>query len=367
MLEIRGNKITLVEKGFDGNEARYPLNFVEVLPDGRWGFYLDHHLINTFNTCDAKFKLQNIQNLRPKGPMRTSASLGIWWATTLELYYEQLRKYQAQEVPSPPDERYIVSCAAKAWVDHNMQAMATEDPKHYDSFGGAEGGAMMAVEYFRAHAHHDSFTWRIIGAELGFGLSREVKVCEDNQLVVFYCGRPDLVVMQKSDGVIFPIDHKTVDKISKETYVKYKPFPQTAGYVIAAQAIAAKAGLNAMAVDRCVLNVAARSKPSEKPRDGKIKPRFVRVFPSYTRDELEEWRSNILGKVRRMKSAIETNQFIWRESGCHNMWGGCEYRRIHSMTPGARQYAIKADYVQIEPWVPYKQREEEGETVTNGA
>ena len=138
---------------------------------------------------------------------------------------------------------------------------------------------------------------------------------------------------------------------------RYKPHSQTTGYIFALSKIAKDLGID-RPVDRCIVNVAARSRPSDNPRDGKKKPRFARVYVAYSSEELEEWRLGVLDKVTRMRHAIEHGDYIWREASCH-LFRGCEFRRVDSTPPGARDIILTADFIKAEPWAPYEVEEED--------
>jgi PD-(D/E)XK nuclease superfamily len=358
-------------------EATLPY-FVKAHPDGRLAFYIDNHLITTFAFCERKFFLQHIQRLRLKGPGGMAMSIGGWWSAVLEDFYNQIKTAQAgggnkgprinettfSLIPRYPTQNEFIEAAAKRWREAKMDELAAARPKAYKEFGGATGAARMALEYYMGQGKLDCVNWKIVGAEKGFGQRGEVMLYEDSFMVIYYMGKPDLVVLADNGNTLLPVEHKTIHRIPKNIQVKYKPHAQVKGYVFSLNVIAKELGYD-KPVDRCIVNVAARALPAEKPRDGIRKPRFTRVFPQYSLEELEEWRLNVVGTVKRLHYSLINDEWLWKEgpNTCH-LYGGCEYRGIDARPPAMRELVTKSDYVQIEAWTPYI-IEDEDEEETN--
>lgn len=359
-------------------EATLPY-FVKAHPDGRLAFYIDNHLISTFAFCERKFFLQHIQRLRLKGPGGMAMSIGGWWSAVLEDFYNQIKTVQMVNSLAPkslapppsytppvlgryPSQNEFIEAAAKRWREAKMDELAAARPKAYKEFGGALGAARMAMEYYMGQGRLDCANWKIVGAEKGFGQRGEVMLYEDDKVIIFYMGKPDLVVLADNGNTLLPVEHKTIHRIPKNIAVKYKPHAQVKGYVFSLNVIAKELGYD-KTVDRCIVNVAARALPAEKPKDGIRKPRFTRVFPSYSIEELEEWRQNVVGTVRRLHHSLINDEWLWKEgpNTCH-LYGGCEYRGIDARPPAMRELVVKSDYVQIEAWTPYVIEDEDGDT-----
>lgn len=324
--------------------------FCKALDDGRTAFYLDNSTLSSFTTCEQQFKYKYIHLIRGKG-RGAAMSLGSWWSTTMELFYKEMDRCQRAKLPLP-DKSVVLMLAAKAWTENNMNALEAVQKKAFDKFGGHKGAIQMAGRYFDTYALQDYNNWSIIGVEEGFGLKGEVVIHEDDQIIVYYTGKPDLVVFSKHEDQLMPLDHKTVDKVEYNVQRKYKPHSQTVGYIYAVGILAKELGIQ-RPVSRCIINVCSRNEPSDKPRDGKIKPRFTRVFPSYSVEEIEEWKQSIALKTKRLYECLLKDEWVWRESACH-LYAGCDFRGIDSLAPGSREIAIKADYVQVDPWIPYE-------------
>lgn len=360
--------------------------FYEVLPDGRYKFRVDHHTINDFNTCDRYFQFRHMPDHEGMvwGTKGTSIKIAIgqWWANVMESYYHEM------QFGTLPSEHLAMRLATDAWVSHSfehgpvcsrcgvhqqadatllakpcMDHFANADPEVFDKFGGLDGAKLMMLEYHMAFggAHYNQ--WHIVGAELGFGWRDELLLGEDDEIVVQYGGKPDLVIIDKAQNMIMPLDFKTKDSVPANAALKYKPHPQTVGYIFAVRKLLEALSTNDDDIKalvqppkpptKCVILVCARNRPTDKPRSGIRQPRFLPVYPNYSMDEIEEWRVSIMEKCRRLRDSIKRNYFPPRESACHLYYHGCAFRRVCSTPAASREVSLKADFIKIEPWKPY--------------
>jgi hypothetical protein len=263
-----------------------------------------------------------------------------------------------------PDDNMMYKFASDAWREHKIDDYKNSQPDVYDKFGGPDGGRLMALEYHEAFAKQHYTQWQIIGAELGFGWRDELPLGEDDKVVVYYGGKPDLVILDRSQNMIMPLDFKTKDAVPGNASVQYKPHPQTAGYIFAVSQLLdcikkiQQIDGNRIIPDvrpptKCIIMVCARFRPTDKPRTGVRSPRFLPVYPNYIADEIEEWRLGIMEKCRRLRDSIERSVWTPRESACHLFYHGCQFRRVCSVPANIREASLRSDFVKIEPWTPY--------------
>jgi hypothetical protein len=320
-----------------------PTQFYELREDGKMVFRIDNHRLNTFGSCGQLFEYAHMRNYRSKR-RGAALSIGGWWSRVMELFY---REMSYGSLPSPD---LMFKFAADAWIE---EGMATADLKKFDQ----EQALLMVTDYFYKFGESDFRNWKIIGTETGFGMNNEVCIGEDANVVVYYVGKPDLIVYEYASDKVIICDHKTTDYIKSDSLIKYKPHPQTAGYVVVARYLAQHVGYPTSALtDRCIINIASRNPPAERPKDGVKKPRFIRATPNYSQAELDEWRQQILWKCADIKRAIVNNQWIRRENSCH-LYGGCAFRGVCSVAPNARNIVLTADFTTSDPWVPYSTEE----------
>jgi hypothetical protein len=345
-------------------------NWIRPLEDGRYALYLDNLLLSSYVECERKFRYRHIDNIIEKGSTGRSASqwLGIWWASVMEEFYRDMMNYQNKVAGAiEPSEARIVQAAANAWVLQHMSdneygpnddTFQTRFQKVYDKFGGAEGAVKMALDYWRHFGESDTRNWRIIAAELSFGMHGEVMIYEDSELVLYWCGKPDLVIYETTGDNLVAVDTKTEEYIKSNFIQKWKPHGQTAGYVVALNVLAAGLGFN-RTVDRCIINGAARM-VVEKPRDNKPRPRFLRPRIIYNPAELDEWKENTFAKAKRLFNSYVTDTWTRADAHICHLYAGCPYRGLDNQPPGIPRNAVmETSYVKIEPWVPYQKFEEE--------
>jgi hypothetical protein len=221
------------------------------------------------------------------------------------------------------------------------------------------GPLLMAGQYYQTYAERDMRDWKVIAAEAPFGQHGEVVVGETDKVIVYWQGKPDLVVWEEKTGVLAPLDQKTKDYIPYNVEQIWKPHNQMSGYVYSLEQIASDLGFGNINVDRCIISVCGRLQPATpKTKGASPKPRFVRVRPTFSRDEITEWCHGILHKAHRLRDCIEkTKEFgseTWtrNEQSCH-LYAGCDYRPICSRPPGVRPILIQCDYMVSDPWTPF--------------
>jgi len=353
--------------------------FYEVLPDGRYKFRVDHHTLDDHNKCERYFNFRHVPDSlglvwATKG-VSLKVALGSWWSSTMESFYHEM------QFGAVPDDATTARIAVDAWRENKIDDYKNLEPDVFDKFGGVDGAMLMALEYKQAFGQAHFQQWQIIGAELGFGWKDELKLGEDDKVVVYYGGKPDLVVLDRAQNMIMPLDFKTKDSVPSNAATKYKPHPQTAGYIFAVRKMLeqiqddqidsshndAELHLNLKAIakmpkapTKCVVMVCARFRPTDKPRSGIRAPRFLPVYPNYDASEIEEWRNIVIEKCRRLRDSIERSVWVPREgdSSCHLYYTGCPFRRVCSVPANIRESVLKADFVKIEPWRPYTPEED---------
>lgn len=333
-----------------------PGEVFEHLSDGRYAFRVDHHTINDYNTCEQYFNFRHVPDSSGKvwstKGVSFKISVGSWWSSVMEALYREM------SLKNLPDEKTLFRFVNDCWAHHQMDVYQTLDPKNYDKFGGIDGAREMALKYYLAFAKQHFQSWTIIGAELGFGMKNEILLSKpDDDVVVYYTGRPDLMLVDNVQHMAMPLDFKTKDTVPSNTSVIWKPHPQTAGYIWSLNELI-KDRTDLKPCTKCIIMVCGRFRPTDKPRDGIIKPRFMPVYVNYDQYELEEWRRGVVEKCRRLRDSIVNNFWPKRESACHLYYHGCAFRRVCSITPAMREATLSADFIKSDPWTPYEPEED---------
>ena len=330
-------------------------SFYELLPDGRLAFYIDASMLKDFSHCESYFHLKHVQRKRLKssqrGIMPFPMAVGSWWSGVMEVFYNALRDKRDFTLAD------VQATALLVWSRLNLHDCISAEPDKWKSFGDLAGAVLMLQEYYQSQYLIDRNVWKIVGVEEGFGLKKEVKLGESRSCIVYWVGKPDLVVVENER--LTPVDHKTVSRIDGYTISRYKPSSQMPGYVYACEELAKQLGYNSR-VDRCIVNICSRSRPSDNPRSGKQKPRFIRAYPNFSREELTEWRRQTVDKCDRLATCIKTNTWNWNETQCHSFYNRpCDYLKLHSSTPSARDVILLADFEEGRAWRPYEVKEDD--------
>lgn len=270
----------------------------------------------------------------------------------MELFYNALRDKQDL------NQLDIQDIALKAWAKNDLDACVLAEPDKFAQFGDLAGSVVMLNDYYNSQYLIDKHNWKVIGVEEGFGLKKEVLLGETPRVVVYWVGKPDLVVVE--NGRLTPVDHKTVSRIDGTTTSRYKPSTQMPGYVHSCETIAKSLGYT-VRVDRCVVNICSRARPSDKPRSGQRRPRFIRAYPNFTREEIEEWKHDVINKCERIAYCLQNpGSWTWSETSCHNMYmRQCDYIKVCSMTKASRDIVWMADFQDAPAWKPYEPTKEE--------
>ena len=178
--------------------------------------------------------------------------------------------------------------------------------------------------------------------EMGFGYGNEIPLHEDDSLLIYWCGRPDLIVYEEDNDQLLCVDHKSTTYMKSNFINKWKPHPQTAGYVFALQKLCKELGYDRL-VDRCLINGAGQM-VAQKPRKPGPRPRFLRPRPHYNPSEIAEWQSQTVKKAKRLWQAYQSQDWVWNEKACH-IYAGCKYRGVCNVPPAARPIVLQSSYV----------------------
>jgi hypothetical protein len=320
------------------------MSFYKIRQDGRFEFFVDASLLKSFSLCERYFYYQHVMNLRPKATYAVRSFplvIGSWWSQVMESFYNALR--DGKEITQGEIQDFTL----RAWNACEVEQAIQGDPKSFAAFGDLAGALLMLTEYWKSQYQIDKAIWKIIGVEQGFGLRREVLVGETDKVVVYWIGKPDLVVFERDRLV--PVDHKTVSRIDSKTIYRYKPSSQMAGYCYATQVLANEVGIKTQNVNRCVVNICSRSRPAEG------KARFVRAYPTFSLDEIAAWRQDVVNKCERIAHCLQHNDWLWAETSCHSMYmRDCPFVLLDSTTPSAHETILQSFFQEGTPWSPYE-------------
>jgi len=86
--------------------------------------------------------------------------------------------------------------------------------------------------------------------------------------------------------------------------------------------------------------------------------RFVRGFTYRTKDQLDEWVTDLSWTLKLAENCVENNYWPMNDMSC-DKYGGCQFRGVCSKSPAVREKFLKTDFVKLpeeERWNPLKPR-----------
>lgn len=307
--------------------------------------FCDNHMLSSMRKCESYFTESIIgRNVRGKAWF---LDMGIWLHSVIEHMYTQKLK----NIPCNPAD--LADYGATLWTKMEFIKYHSQN-KNYIKIGGFSGAAKLLLDYWRMYGETRE-TYKIIGTELPFGAKREVFLGEininSNRIRCYYSGRIDIIV---DDGYSIGImDTKSAGKFSGDEADNYKPHEGMQGYVYSLREIV-KTNFPEIAALRPCNRVIINHVSVNDCKD--YRDRFKRTPISYTLEELEEWRQRQLRSFKKLyELSVLQETPDWNSDACNNMYfQDCPYKALHRNTPSMRETLRKSQFVQMEPWNPYR-------------
>ena len=148
-------------------QAASKFHWFQVAEDGVVEMFLDHHMLSTFRSCEAKFELDMMANIKSKH-RNWNLEFGICWHRMVEFFYLNSEKTEF-------DLNVWLSQAVELWQLNNMDEFA--EHKTCKSMGGVHGFIAMLAQYAQFFAKEVD-RLRVIGIEVTFGKKKEVPLGE---------------------------------------------------------------------------------------------------------------------------------------------------------------------------------------------
>src|SRR3974390_504201 len=291
--------------------------------------FLDHQMLSTLRTCESKFMLEHILNIRPKGHKAWSLVFGAWLHFCLEIYYDHIRQNEGK----PPDPMAWLGYAKDKWIELHVQAYA--DEAKFQDIGGWEGACSLLVQYY---AFYMEQRLRVIACEIPFGFDKEVPLGQFNiqigeglyqELWTVKCyltGRIDMLV--DNGSVIGPVDHKHTHLFRGNEWDKFNPQDGITGYIFATNTIMKKffPDWTKPCLNGWIFHI--QGKHAAKARDtGEIRPRFKVSRIDKMPSQLDDYVARNIETFKRIAAILFENKTPeWTTTSCHNIYNrDCEY------------------------------------------
>ncbi len=326
------------------SEAITKYNFVKWSDeDNCLELYCDNHMLSSMRKCEGYFT-ESILERQGRG-RAWFLDMGIWLHSVIEFLYTQ----QLKGIPCSVAD--LADFGATLWTKMEFLKYHSQN-KNYLKMEGFNGAAKLLLDYWRMYGENRE-SYKIIGTELPFGAKKEVYLGEINingvRIRCYYSGRIDIIV---DDGHSLAVmDTKSAGKFSGDEGQDFNPHLGMQGYVFALKEIVRQ---NFPSVQKPCNRIIINHISVADTKD--YKERFKRTPITYSLEQLEEWR---LIQLRSFKKLYELTVLgehpDWNTEMCSQMYyQDCPYKSIHRVTPSMRDTLKKSQFVQVEPWSPYR-------------
>jgi len=328
-------------------------------------------MLSTLRTCEAKFVLEHILNIRPKGHKAWSLVFGAWMHYCFEVYYNSI-KDDPTGCGQPINVHDYVKYARTKWDELNLDAY--KDDNKYEDIGGWNGALALIIEYY---AFYQQQRMRVVACEIPFGFEREVPlgsftlpnikmdlhtlnigVSDVMTVRCFLTGRIDM--LGDNGSIIGPVDHKHTHIFRGDEYDKFNPHDGMTGYIYATNKIIETyfPGYNKPCLSGWVQHIQGKA-PSVERKTKILRPRFKGSRIDKTPTQLEDFAARQLSTFRRICDLVFLDKVPeWSTQSCANIYGrSCEYREIHRQDAQYWPHAIEQFYHITEAWNPLKPEE----------
>lgn len=302
----------------------------------------DAHLLKTFRACEEKYRLFDVEHVVTKD-MKAAPSFGI----AMHEGVADLRECKKAGMKFPEALEHSQKALLEAYKKHMPPEYTSEILQ--DDLRGPKN----ALRLFTGYAHHyEPMGLKFHQVEVPFAmLIGEVSVPDVKDGVVgsletclwvtrdaIMTGIMDCILEMQS--TLFVNDLKTTGwNISEEWLEGFKMDQGLIGYTVAAREL--------LGVDThsAVVHAMWVKGEAKDPKRAKPLDEYFHTKELYWDDQqLEEWHSNTLCTIQKIAIAQATNQ--WQRDYGQNCgaFGGCEYRKLCSVTPKFRDKMKELEY-----------------------
>lgn len=307
-------------------------------------FVWDATSLSLAQACPRKYQLKMIEGWQPR---RKSVHLvfGGHYATALEHYY----KHRALgDTLDEALEKIVFEALCDTWEERLLESEPEEGlplPREIIGTGHPwdSGDAIKTREtlirtiIWYVDQFADSAVKVILDSEGKPLVERSFTLNVDNDIV--FAGHLDTAVEYASAPYV--MDQKTSKStISAYYFEGYRPDIQMSMYTFAGKAIF-KLPVKGVIIDAAQIAVGFS--------------RFERGFTFRTELELDEWYTDMMILIERIRKMTSDNYFPMDRTACGN-YGGCEFRTVCSRDPAVRRQFLLADFTQGPTWDPLDRR-----------
>lgn len=290
-----------------------------LLENGKKKVRINYSSLNLINTCPRKADLilnQGLQSsFKSEALVFGSAfhkALEHWYTLPISLREPNSTMLKEMDAvifnpPNEPLEGAMESVRQFALTGDILRHLPDGDKR------GLDNALKLLKAYFKLYQNDG---WEVYRDALGEPMiEKDVSfiIYEDENLVIEYFGRVDLILKQTQTGVIAVTDHKTTATLGSQFYDRLKPNHQYTGYVLGAQ--------KALGIDtnKFLINGI---------QTAKTKQEFARQVTERTEEDFQELREAVIETVFRWLKMEERGFYPQNTPEPCGSYGACQFLEL---------------------------------------
>lgn len=254
--------------------------------------------LDDFDLCQFRWHMVHHRNIGPKNTP-THFELGSLLHYFMELYYG--RKKEKGGIEQSDLEEIIEKGRMKS-LDYSMEV---------------DEVSMTVFQFREYHRYYADETIIPVYIEQPF----IVKLYEDDDIIIYITGKPDLVFHYPNSSDLVVLDHKRVTR-------EFEYSPMRNQFLLYCTAIG---------TDTFVLNKIGFQK-SKSPKD-----RFLRKIMLFNDELKEEWKRETVFIAKQMLLVQQSGYYKRQRTSCEK-FNGCFLQRYCTTRPNGREFLIGTEY-----------------------
>jgi hypothetical protein len=304
----------------------------------------DNHVVETYRTCEEKYRLMLHENWVPAG-RASELAFGIAMHAGRAKFKKLVMQHGWVNTQTAIDE--AVRVGLEVWEKEQNNEMKTE--VMIDDKRGATNYARLLRGYLAKYG--DPVEYKPVRVEVP---GQRLLGTTPDGWEMHYVYTIDEVVEHK--GKVWPVEFKTASGFGPPDdrwFAQFNNKASVTGYVWATeQELGTDVG------GAIIHGMWVHAEPKSTSRSKYTLPDYFKMDYSYRNDEqIAEWKKNTLLTGDDIVRSVEKNRWKRADGLACNVFNGCAMKKICQATPGVRDKLLEMDYVKWE-WNPWARLED---------
>lgn len=281
--------------------------------------------------CPRKYQYQIIEGWQPNDP-HPALEFGIMFHSCMELYEKLLANGTKPEPALVQTVRHALTISKDFIGDSHRTTKVLRT-----RFTLVRAVIWYVDKFSSQHLRTVIKADGTPAVELSFRIA--IPLISPDGTPYILCGHIDRLSEFGEDRMVHDYKH-TSRNLDSSYFEEYNPHWQLTNYIFAAQVILPEANVDQALIDAFQAAVGFN----------RFKRGVTKRFP----DQIREWLDNTIYWIKQAERYAEDGYWPMNLQSCH-LYGGCQFRKICSMRPHAREEWLKADFHK-KPWNPLESR-----------